>query len=72
MNLALERITRSGAKAMQGKGPFEILMKRPTGDEITYMQIDGESIKIKNLRSIVITKTDIIHDHRLRVMVNRN
>jgi hypothetical protein len=47
-------------------------MKVPVGDEITYMQIDGESIKVKNLKSVKICKTDKIRDHRLRVMVNKN
>jgi hypothetical protein len=57
---------------MQGSGPFEITMKKPTKDEITYMQIDGESIKVRNLQSVRITKTDRIAGHRLRVMVNAN
>ena len=47
-------------------------MKEPVEDEITYMQIDGESIKLKNLKSIRISKTEKISDHRLRVMVNKN
>lgn len=33
------------------------------------MQIDGESIKVVNLRSVIIKKTDKIVDHKLRVMV---
>lgn len=70
LNLALERIVRAGARAMQGNGPFEIVMKKPVKDEISYMQIDGESIKLRNLQSIRITKTDRIEGHRLRVMVN--
>jgi hypothetical protein len=36
------------------------------------MQIDGESIKIKNLKSIRIEKTKLIKNHKLRVMINRN
>lgn len=70
LNLALERVIRSGARALQGGGPFEITMKRPEQDEITYMQIDGESIKLKNLQSVRISKTERISGHRLRVMVN--
>ena len=60
---------RSGSKVFQGAGPFEIKMKVPEHEEVTHMQIDGESIKVVNLRSIVIKKTDKISDHRLRVMV---
>ena len=33
------------------------------------MQIDGESIKIVNLKSVIIKKTDKISDHKLRIMV---
>jgi len=62
-------VIRSGAKVVQGNGPFEIYMKEPKEDEITYMQIDGESIKFKNLKRIRVTKTDQITDHRLRVQV---
>ena len=36
------------------------------------MQIDGESIKIKNLKSIKISKTNRINGHKLRVMINKN
>ncbi len=70
LNLALERVVRSGARALQGDGPFEIRMKQPEGEEITYMQIDGESIKIKNLQGVRISKTERIRGHKLRVMVN--
>lgn len=54
----------------QGSGPYEIKMKEPKGEEVTHMQIDGESIKVVNLKSVVIKKTDKISDHKLKVMVN--
>lgn len=57
INLALERIIRSGSRITQGGGPFELNFKVPKNDEITFMQIDGESIKIKNLKSVKYTKT---------------
>lgn len=41
LNLALERLIRSGSKVIQGGGPFELRMKVPVADEITHMQIDG-------------------------------
>ena len=44
-------------------------MKEPREDEITYMQIDGESIKYRNLKRYTITKTSKIGDHRLRVQL---
>jgi hypothetical protein len=44
-------------------------MKEPRTEEITYMQIDGESVKFSNLKSVLIRKTDRISDHKLRVMV---
>ena len=70
LNLALERIIRSGSKVMQGGGPFQIKMKQPQkGDEVTHMQIDGQSLKIVNLKSINIKRTDKISDHKLRVML---
>jgi hypothetical protein len=70
LNLALERIMRSGSKIFQGSGPFEIKMKVPSEEEeITHMQIDGESIKVVNLKSVRIKKTDRISDHKLRVMI---
>ena len=52
----------------QGSGPFEIKMKEPLEDETTHMQIDGESMKIVNLKSVIISKTGRIGDHKLRVM----
>jgi hypothetical protein len=69
LNLALERLIRSGDKVLQGSGPFEVKMKKPRGDEVTYMQINGESIKIVNLKSVFIKKTAFISDHKLRVLV---
>ena len=60
---------RSGSKVFQGSGPYEIKMKEPKSEEITHMQIDGESIKIVNLKSVFIKKTDRISDHKLRVML---
>ena len=58
LSLALERIFRSGGKVFQGSGPYEIKMKEPKkGQEITHMQIDGESIKVVNLKSVVIKQT---------------
>ena len=60
---------RSGSKVFQGCGPYEIKMKEPEEEEMTHMQIDGESIKVVNLKSVTIRKTDKISDHRLRVMV---
>lgn len=53
----------------QGSGPYEIKMKEPKGEEVTHMQIDGESIKVVNLKSVVIRRTDKISDHKLRVML---
>ena len=70
LNLALERLIRSGEKVLQGSGPFEVKMKKPRRDEVTHMQINGESIKVVNLKSVLITKTGFISDHKLRVMVN--
>ena len=69
LRLALERLLRAGGKVFQGSGPFEIRMKEPKHEEITHMQIDGESIKFVNLKSITISKTDRISDHKLRVML---
>ncbi len=42
---------------------------KPTGDkEITYLQIDGESMKIVNLKSIRIAKTESITGHQINIM----
>jgi hypothetical protein len=32
LNLALERLIRSGSKVLQGRGPFELRMKVPVAD----------------------------------------
>jgi hypothetical protein len=32
LNLALERVIRSGEKVLQGNGPFEVKMKIPRGE----------------------------------------
>ena len=69
LRLALERIFRSGEKVFQGSGPFEVRMKEPKKDEVTHMEIDGESMKFVNLKSITISKTDRISDHKLRIML---
>lgn len=63
---------RSGEKVLQGSGPFEIKMKEPKRNEVTHMQIDGESIKVINLKSVTIKKTDKISDHKLRVMIGNS
>jgi hypothetical protein len=47
-------------------------MKEPRGEEVTHMQIDGESIKVVNLKSVVIKRTEKISDHKLRVMVGND
>ena len=60
---------RSGSKVFQGSGPYEVKMKVPKEEEVTHMQIDGESIKVVNLKSVVIRKTNRISDSRLRVML---
>ena len=69
LNLALQRIMRSGAKVTQGGGPFQILFNKPLKDDITYMQIDGESIKVKNIKAIKICKTENIVNHQINVLV---
>ena len=69
LNLALQRIMRSGAKVTQGDGPFQILFNKPLKDDITYMQIDGESIKVKNIKAIKICKTENIVNHQINVLV---
>lgn len=60
---------RSGAKVSQGEGPFEIALTEPAKDEISYIQIDGESLKIVNLKSIKINRSNIAHGHQINVMV---
>jgi hypothetical protein len=59
---------RSGAKITQGYGPFEVLFKKTHKDDITYMQIDGESIKIKNIKAIRICRAENISNHQINVL----
>ena len=72
LRLALERMLPMGFKVMQRAGTFQINMIEPEGENITYMQIYGYTIKLNNLKSIKIGKTCKIKDHRLRVMVNKS
>lgn len=44
-------------------------MNRPSQEEITYMQIDGESVKIKNLRSVEIRRSKIVEGGKIKVLI---
>lgn len=60
---------RSGSKVTQGQGPFLLKMKE-LQDEDTYIQIDGESIRVRNLMQVKISKTSAIIGSRINIMVN--
>ena len=59
---------RGGARVTQGSGPFELTFEQ-CEDETTYMQIDGESLTVNNLKSIRISKTANIMAHQIIFMV---
>lgn len=72
LGLALERVIRGGSRVTQGSGPFEIRMRRPMEDEITHMQIDGEAIKIVNLKSFKICRSEKVGGHQINILSRRN
>jgi hypothetical protein len=45
-----------------------MLFKPTEANEITYLQIDGESLKVVNLKSIRIAKTESITGHQINIM----
>lgn len=62
---------RCGGRVTQGPGPFEIKMKEPQSNERieSYLQVDGESLKLVNLKSILIRKTTKIPKSQIKIMV---
>jgi len=50
---------RSGAKLAQGGGPFKLVLEKANkkAEEDNFIQIDGESIKVTNLKQIRIQRT---------------
>lgn len=61
---------RCGYKVAQGPGPFELRFKKNELDPDTFMQVDGESVKVRHLKRISVERSVHYPNGRIRVMVN--
>ena len=53
----------------QGDGPFHMKFKRTLTDTPTFIHIDGEAMKIKQLKSVTIKKNESVKQGRIKVLV---
>lgn len=65
----MERVCNSGARVAQGEGPYRISFKRTEDEEPTFVQIDGEAVKIRQLREIMIRKHPLMPKRGIRVLL---
>lgn len=73
LSLALERISRNGSKLAQGRGPFLIEFKKVIeGEEETFMEIDGESLKVINIESIRIERSRRFKNGKIKILKRKN
>lgn len=72
LGLALERVFRQGGRVAQGGGPFEMVFREGKKGETTYLQIDGESVKVTDLKSIRICRSESVPGHQINIMVDSN
>ena len=64
----MERVCNSGARVAQGEGPYHISFKRTEEDEYSFVQIDGEAVKIKQLQEVVIRRHPLMPKRGVRVL----
>lgn len=60
-----------GARVAQGYGPFSLTFNRHEQDPPTYLQIDGEAMKVQQIESLRISKNSLVGDGRIRVLRRR-
>jgi hypothetical protein len=60
-----------GARVAQGEGPYVIQFNRTGANTHTYIHIDGEAMKIRQLREITISKSKLAPQGRVRVLIRR-
>lgn len=61
----------SGARVAQGTGPYSISFRRTESNTPTFLHIDGEAMKVRQLRSVVITKNELVGNGRIRVLMRK-
>ena len=58
----------TGYKVGQGEGPFYISFKEESIDYDNYVQIDGESMKVKGIKELIIRRHQSIPSINVMVM----
>jgi hypothetical protein len=71
LRLGLERLGSFGARVGQGEGPFSIQFNRSEDNSFTYIQIDGEAMKLRQLQEVVIQKSNLAPGGRIRVLTKK-
>jgi hypothetical protein len=61
----------TGYRVAQGKGPYKIIISRDHTNTPSYIQIDGEALKILHLKDIVIRKSTLVPNGHIRVLINK-
>jgi hypothetical protein len=67
--LACEHIINTGYKVAQGEGPFYIGFKEESIEYENYIQVDGESMKVKGIKELIIRRHQQIPS--IKVMFKR-
>jgi hypothetical protein len=60
-----------GARVAQGEGPYVIQFNRTANTSHTYIHIDGEAMKLRQVKEITITKSTLAPNGRIRVLLRR-
>jgi len=60
-----------GARVAQGEGPYLIQFNRTANNIHTYIHIDGEAMKLRQLKDITIRKSKLAPNGRIRVLIKR-
>jgi hypothetical protein len=71
LRLGLERIGNFGARVAQGEGPFQLEFHRTENNSSTYIHIDGEAMRLHQLKSVTISKSKLAPNGRIRVLLKK-
>lgn len=64
---------RKGHKLAQGSGPFVFEFKEASeGENETFLEIDGESLKVINIKEMRISKSTRFAEGKIKVIKRKN
>jgi hypothetical protein len=68
----MEHIIHTGYKLAQGEGPFYISFKEESIEYDNYIQVDGESMKVKGIKELMIQRHQNIPTINVMVKMGKN